>query len=136
MIQRVQSLWLLLAAVCTGLTLKLPFYSGLYLKDNTTKLLTGSENFLLGAVTFMLAGLAVITIFLFKDRKLQLRLCIAGILLDIILLLLYFRETKDFGTGTFSLTSILHAGILTGFFLAARGISKDEKMIRESDRLR
>ncbi|MBP6287471.1 MAG: DUF4293 family protein, partial [Ferruginibacter sp.] len=41
-----------------------------------------------------------------------------------------------FSTGTLSLTSILQSIIIIAFFLAARAINKDEKMIKESDRLR
>ncbi len=136
MIQRVQSLWLLLAAVCAALTLNFPFYSGNYIKDNTTHLLTGMDGFVLATTTIILSALALFTIFLFKNRKLQLRLCIAGILLEVLVIFLYYREIQDYSAGTYSLTSILHAGILPGFFLAARGISKDAKIIRESDRLR
>jgi hypothetical protein len=38
--------------------------------------------------------------------------------------------------GTYALTAVLQAGILLFFFLAARGISNDDKIIKESNRLR
>ncbi len=136
MIQRVQTLWLLLAAACAALTLKYPFYSGNYIKDNTTQLLTGTSSVLLVATTIILTGLILFNIFLYKQRKLQLRLCIVGMLVDVLVIFLYFREMQDYSTGTFSLSAILHGGILAGLFLAARGISRDERIVKESDRLR
>jgi hypothetical protein len=80
--------------------------------------------------------LALVTIFLYKSRRLQLRICIAGIVLEALVLFLYYSKLKDFMGGTYALTAMLQAGILVFFFLAARGISNDEKIIRESNRLR
>ena len=81
-------------------------------------------------------ALALITVFLFKKRALQLRLCVLGIVLEALLIFLYYREVKTFTQGTYSLTAILHSIIVISFFLAARAINKDEKMVKDSDRLR
>ena len=86
--------------------------------------------------TLAVGGLALFTIFLFKKRPLQLRLCVLGIFLEALLIFLYFREVNTFTKGTYSLTAILHGVIVFSFFLAARGIFKDEKLIKDSDRLR
>lgn len=136
MIQRIQSLWLLLAGIAVFLTLKFSFYSGTNAKGATGQFLTGSSTFLLLLVTVATGLLALINIFLFKQRIVQLRLCIIGMVLELLLLFLYFKEVQTYIQGTFSLSSILHLIALTAFFLAARGINKDEKLIRESDRLR
>ena len=74
MIQRQQSLWLLLSAISSFLSFQLPFYNGTKKIDNliaSAELDAGSTFFL---VVFTGASLiiALITIFLFKDRKLQL----------------------------------------------------------------
>jgi peptidoglycan/LPS O-acetylase OafA/YrhL len=136
MIQRIQSIWLLLASACAFLSLKFSFYDGTYASNNTYHQLTGTDNAKLLIATCLVGALALLTIFLFKNRKLQLRLCIAGILLDILLLVLYFIETKDFSQGTYNLSVLLPAAVVILFFLAARSISNDEKMVKDSDRLR
>ncbi len=136
MIQRIQSVWLLVAAVCAALTYKLPFYVGTNAKGTLQYNLTGTESFLLMLVTFLTAALAAVTIFLFKNRKMQLRLCVLGIVLEALLLFLYYREVQAFSSGTYALWAILHSVIVICFVLAARGINNDEKLIKESDRLR
>jgi hypothetical protein len=135
MIQRIQSVWLLLAAVCVALTVKLPYYSGTNAKAVLYEL-NGTENFLLFGTTIVTGLLAFLTIFFFKKRPLQLRLCILGILLEALLIFLYYREVSTFTHGTYSLWAILHSLVVIFFFLAARAINKDEKLIKDSDRLR
>ena len=136
MIQRIQSLWLLLASACAFAAFKLPYYSGTNAKGITSYELNGTENFLLILTTVLVGGLALLTIFLFKNRTLQQRLCVLGIVLEALLIGLYYREVRSFTQGTYSLTAILHSIIVIAFFLAARGISKDEKLIKDSERLR
>ena len=136
MIQRIQSLWLLLASACAFVTYKLPFYSGTNAKGLSPYELNARENMLLMLVTVVVGGLALFTIFLFKKRSLQLRLCVLGILLEALLIFLYYLEVKKFTQGTYALTAILHSVIAFSFFLAARGIHRDEKIIKDSERLR
>jgi len=135
MIQRIQSVWLLLAASCTFISFKLPFYSGPAATIPFAEL-NASSTVLLALVTIIVGVLATFTIFLFKNRTVQLRLCVLGIVLEALLLFLYFREVKNFTGGTYSLWAILHGLIIFMFFLAAKSINKDEKMIQDSDRLR
>ncbi len=136
MIQRIQSVWLLLAAACAFATFKFPYYTGTNVKGLSPYELTASENFLLMLTTAVVGGLAFFLIFLFKKRELQLRLCVLGILLEALLIFLYYREVQTFTKGTYALTAILHSVIVICFFLAARGIHKDQKMVKNSDRLR
>ena len=136
MIQRLQTIWLLFASALAFLTLKFSFYSGTFKPDNQYHQLNGTENILLMIVTIALALLAFINIFLFKNRTTQLRITIAAIVTDIILVILYFREMRNFSQGTYDLWSIFHLFIVAFLILAARGIMQDEKLIRDSDRLR
>ena len=136
MIQRIQSVWLLLAAGCAFLSIKLPYYSGTNAKAVASYELNGNENLLLLCTTVITGTLAFITIFLFKKRTLQLRLCVLGILLEAIVIFLYYREVTTFTQGTYSLWAILHSLIVIFFMLAARAINKDEKLIKDSNRLR
>jgi len=136
MIQRIQSLWLFLAAACISVSFKFPFYSGTSAKGLSPYELNATENILLILTTTAVGGLALFTLFIFKNRTLQLRLCVLGIFLEALLIFLYYREVKTFVQGTYSLTAILHSIIVLAFFLAARGINKDDKLIKDSDRLR
>ena len=136
MIQRIQSLWLLVASAVAFLTFKLSFYSGTRLPDNLYLPVNATYNFLLMTTTILLGVLTLITIFLFKTRVVQLRLSIVAILLDLLLIFLYFDAIGDFAQGEFAITAALHIIIIVSLIFAAKGINKDEKLIRDSNRLR
>jgi peptidoglycan/LPS O-acetylase OafA/YrhL len=137
MIQRIQSVWLLLAAVCAFLTLDFSYYSGTNVPGMPYQKLTGANGgFLILSTTVLIGVLALTTVFLFNNRRLQLRLCVLGIVLEALLIFLYYRAVSNFTQGTYSLTALFHSGIVLFFVLAARGINKDEKLIKDSDRLR
>lgn len=63
-------------------------------------------------------------------------LTLAAAGLSIINLIIYYMETKKFESGTYSLTAILSLAIPVLLVLAARGIWKDEKLVKSVDRLR
>lgn len=136
MIQRMQSVWLLVASMASFLTLKLSFYSGTLLSDNLYHALNGTQNLTVMIPTIAMGIVSLIAIFLFKNRSTQVKLCIVGILIDLLLVYLYFVHTKDFATGEYAITAILHLVIIAALVLAARGINKDEKLIRDSNRFR
>ena len=141
MIQRIQTLWLLLAAAASLLTFKYSVYSGNVLEANNAKKfveLTATPNFFILILTVINALLALMAIFMFKNRKSQLRLAIIGIVLSIVNLIIYFYETGNFvpSEGKFALTSIIAISIPIFFVLAARGIYADDKLVKNSDRLR
>ncbi len=139
MIQRIQSIWLLAATLCAALTYKFSFYSGNKIgKDNTQefKKLFASSNFLLLIFTAALVVGCLIIIFLYKDRKQQLWLTIAAIALSVINLIIYFSQMKKFTSGTISLSAVLALAIPVLLVLAARGIWKDERLVKSLDRLR
>ncbi len=139
MIQRIQSVWLFLTSLFSAITFKFPFYTGDWLKDalpNFIVDLNAQTTVWLTIVTVITGALALVNIFLFRNRKLQLRLCYFGILLSLLLLALYVLEMMNFEDGTIALWVIFYVGILVGFIFATRGISKDEKLIKSMDRLR
>ena len=136
MIQRIQSVWLLVASILSFLTLKVSFYSGTFLPDNQYHQLNGTDNVLLMITTIALGVVTLLTIFLYKTRVIQLRLCIISIILDLLLIYFYFRAIQNYSQGTFSITAVAHLLILIALIFSARGINKDEKLIKDSDRLR
>ena len=137
MIQRIQSIWLLLAAVCVFLTLKFSTYVGTNKELIPSSFLNGTATFPLIFVTLAVGIVSLITIFLYKNRTLQLRLALLTMVLEVGLIFLYYREIQTFvGQGTLSIKAIFHVGVLLFLVLAAKGISSDNKLIKDSNRLR
>ena len=141
MLQRIQSIWLLLAAAFAAITFRFPFFSGNRIIDATTNTqaftpLTAGTTIWLTILTVLTGIIAFVTIFLFDNRKLQLRLCYLGMFLTVVLLVMYFLEMNHFTTGNIALWCIFHFAILGFYILAARGIWKDEKLVKSMDRLR
>src|SRR5687768_14448318 len=139
MIQRIQSIWLLLAAAACFLTLKLSFYSGNVIQPDQSRRfenLNSMSNIWLTILTFLLGILILIIIFLFKNRKLQMKLTILAIVLSIGHIILFFSQLKRFVEGSFDLTSPVVFMVPVFLVLAARGIYKDERLIKSLNRLR
>lgn len=139
MIQRIQSIWLLLAAVFSGLSFKFPFYSGNMAASDPAgfvKELTAASNILLLFLTALLVAGCFIAIFFFKNRRLQLQLTISLIVLSLINLVIYFTQIQKYVSGNLALTSVFSIAVPVLLLLAARGIRKDEKLIKSLDRLR
>jgi hypothetical protein len=97
MIQRIQSIWLLLAAVFAAITFRFPFYNGDWLKDTVQAPvnLDATTTPWLTIVTAFVGALAFLTIFFYGNRKTQLRLTYLGILLTVVMLVLYFLELEN-----------------------------------------
>lgn len=137
MIQRIQSIWLLLAAVCVFLTLTLSTYFGTNKDLIPSSFLNGLDTLPLIFATLATGIVALISIFLYKNRKQQLRFTLVGLVLQLILMFLYYREIETYvGKGNFSISAVLHIAVLLFFILAAQGIRSDDKLIRDSNRLR
>jgi len=75
---------------------------------------------------------------MFKNRKRQLTITIVNTIFSIVLIVVYFLQIQKFdpGSGTLSLSSLFTLFIPIFLVLAARGIWKDEKLIKSLDRLR
>lgn len=151
MIQRIQSIWLLLAAVTILCLLFVPVLTdrsggGTYiLYGSGIKFWDGdvsdqSANTPLFISTILAGLISLVNIFNFRNRKLQIRVASLNILLILGLSFWLSQlakqlpggiESSDIGIGLFL---PLLAIILT--LLAIRGIKNDEKLIRSADRLR
>ncbi len=152
MIQRIQTVWLLLAAITISCLLFLPMVTttvgsteylalatGLYQKSGGVS--SKIEGYLpLLISTIAVAFMAVANIFNFRKRVLQKQLIMANIALIIGLSFwcsIYAKkipgglENANYNTGMF-------LPVIAIFFciLAIRGINNDEKLLRSADRLR
>ena len=136
MIQRIQTIWLLLASLAVFLTLKFSFYSGTLIFDNSYKPLVATDNIPLMILTSALGTMTFINIFLFKKRTLQFRFCLLAILLEGLVIYLYSRQLGLYSKGTFDLWAALHLLNIIFLILAMKGIRKDQQVLKESERLR
>jgi hypothetical protein len=138
MIQRVQTIWMILAAAAVFLTFTLtfPFYSGTLSADNSFRAVIATENLFLVILTSALGTGILINIFLFKQRSIQFRIIIFALLLEGLIIFLYIKQTAAFSKGNLGLGSALHFLIILFLIFAAKGIYNDSKLIKESNRLR
>jgi len=140
MIQRIQTIWLLLAATCSFVSLKITFYAGNLIAEGTTSNSVGAFSQITGMdnpiLTTAVGVMSLICIFLYKNRKQQIKFCIAAFFIEISLLIFYYFLTKTFKEGTLAIGAGIHLLIIIFILLAIAGIRKDNKIIAESDRLR
>lgn len=154
MIQRIQSLFLLLASVCVGLLFFLPYAGFVRNGDQFNLLVTGVYE-AKGALashpvnplpTIILTALCVLLpiyiIFLYRKRMNQIKLSRLCIFLNSGLLVMMFvwmdklalsisNSVKSYQLGfAFPVLAIIF------LFLAIRGVKKDEALIRSADRIR
>ena len=129
MIQRIQSIFLLIVVLCGAAYIFVVQYNENALSDDE---MFYSCSILLNFISILLA---VINIFLYKNRKLQMRLCSLLIVLNAFLvlfipLLVHYYIINQLWTICFPLISTLSS------FLARIYIKKDEELVRSSDRIR
>jgi hypothetical protein len=141
MIQRIQSIWLFLAAACAFIAYTLSLYVG-KLADNTERVFLIGGSLLLVVMLIGTGLLALVTIFLYKNRKLQFRLCILGVILSIGIIALEYFFVESFKkenlivSGTYQLGALLPIVMVVLFIFASRGIYRDERLVKSVDRLR
>jgi hypothetical protein len=138
MIQRIQSLWLLLAAVAGGLAFQFPFYSGQ--RDYNGQLayaeMTATYNIpIIIFVCIAVVG-AIHAIFSYSKRKYQFNITLIALIASIVAIVLMFLRTGDFRNGQVSLGSVCMFLVPVFLFLGARGIRNDDKLVKSMDRLR
>lgn len=151
MIQRIQTVYLLLAAACTAISLLMPagvfhqegipvadFYNLCLIHADGTRSYAPWALFLLLALSSVGSAAAI---FLYKHRMLQVRACVfCGILLigyyavwGVFVKVLANRYDADY---SLHWAVALPAVALILLWLAFRGIMKDELLIRSLNRLR
>lgn len=140
MLQRLQSVWLLLASLLAFTTLKLSFFSGNILVNNAKEYqrFTAMSSIPLMILTVGVAFASLITIFLFKDRKLQMKINAAILAVSLINIVLAYLQTGNFivNEWTYDLTSLIYLAIPIFLIFSLRGIYKDEQLVKSIDRLR
>lgn len=146
MIQRKQTIWLLLAALLNAGVFFFDLYYSSVLLDGveTVKHLRVNDHFPTLLVALVMVLLPFVAIFMFKNRKQQRTMAIVGILSVINFIGLVMMRVNTLndslvgtGTGSYWVGSVLPVISIIFLILAIGGINKDEKLVRSSfDRLR
>lgn len=135
MIQRIQSVWLLLAAVFAIISLNQTFYMGSILGQPATEF-KGTSDILVMILTIVVAAVSFVSIFMFKNRSKQIWIVVFDLVLTIFLIAVYFMKTQQSMIGKITLESIFVFVIPIFLLFAIRGIARDKKLIKSVDRLR
>ena len=135
MIQRIQTLWLLLASACSAATLFFPFYTGN--KDNNLFIeINAQSHFLSLFLTVAVILESALAIFFYKNRKKQMIIVAVSLIAQILNIVFFLYQTKPFLQGAISFTALFTFIIPVFLVLALLGIRKDEKLVQSMDRLR
>jgi len=145
MIQRIQSVWLLLAALMNAGV----FMFDLYRADITTNGITVTQhvrvndNFPAMLIALVITIMPLIAIFLYKNRRRQrtmTTLCMVftiGFIANTLMRVSTFNNGSSApANGSYWIGSILPVIAVVFLILALRGIRKDEKLVKSVDRLR
>lgn len=136
MIQRIQSVYLLIVVLLGAV---LPFFLPVWSTEEGTSVFA-TDQFMIMTVFGASAVLALVTIFIYKKRKLQISLGRLNIILNFILLgfFVYWSLTLP-GEMQISQKGIgMFLPILSIVFLAManKAIKKDEALVKSADRIR
>lgn len=142
MIQRIQSVWLLLSSLSILLLAKFSIYTGTKGDGTVVKLMTAERLHLMILAVFLLV-LPLIAIFLFKNRTGQKKMIWIHILMNL-LMFLFFWLAKDAFIGEGSIFTESNYGLavmapilsLVFDIMAYKGVRADEKLIKSIDKLR
>ena len=131
MIQRIQSIYFLVAAISmTLISFKVPVYTlneTLFMAQDDTKMFILT---IVGAI-FSLLGL-----FMFKNRKFQMKLIRLTVLIQMIIGVRLFMLFNKFEVVLNNSLLFLLAFALIALIMAYRGVKKDDDLVRSVDRIR
>jgi len=153
MIQRKQSLWLFIAALLNAGV----FYFDLYRYHNTVRSIvkgvdtvtdtTGqirvADHFPTLLIALVMTLLPVVIIFMFNNRKRQIRMCFVSILAIASFITIALQRVKHLGNLTpppssesYWIGSVLPIAAVIFIIMAMIAIRKDERLVKSVDRLR
>ena len=151
MLQRIQTVYLLLALICVALIYAFPFAKITVTNDyifSTAETLVDGKNVSplpFSLLTAVLIGITLASVLLFKNRPLQLRIGRLNYLLHLgYLVAVYFSvdsiQSKipngSVAVVAYGIGFYLPVAAIAFIFLANRSIKKDEELIKSIDRLR
>ena len=144
MIQRKQSLWLLLAALFSAGVLYFSLYTAPGATGTTGNVvLRAADHYPSLIIAVVMVLLPLISIFMFKNRKRQTSMTFVSILANIAFVGITLSRVTNLGKlmpppapGSYGIGAILPVVSIVLLVLALLGIRKDDKLVKSMDRLR
>jgi len=131
MIQRIQSIYLLVATIAMALiSFEVPVWTlneQLFMAQDDTKMFI---------LTVTGALLSLIGIFMFKNRKLQMKLIRLAVLVELVIGIRLLMVLKEFEVSLNTKCILLLAFAFVALIMAYRGVKKDDDLVRSVDRIR
>ncbi len=129
--QRIQTIFLSIAAIASFSILFLP------LAELNGVQLTGKGDVLVTVISIAILLITLFNITQYRDRKLQLRLCLITILLSLGLLVVCYFEAQNYSENVnYLVIAVVPAVSFFATILARRNIRKDDKLVKSMDRFR
>ena len=133
MIQRIQTIWLLIASAAAFIILKFPFY---YTPQPNALEINGAAQYSTLISLAFSACLSFISIFLYGNRMLQLKVTLVNFLLSGLIGYFIYTIVKANPGGGFTLASASLFLIPVLQLVAFYKIYQDEKLVKSADRIR
>ena len=131
MIQRIQSIYLLLAAISmTLISFKVPVYTlneTLFMAQDDTKMFI---------LTIVVTIFSLFGLFMFMNRKFQMKLIRLTVLIQMIIGIRIFMLLNKFEVVLNNSFLFLLVFTLIALIMAYRGVKKDDDLVRSVDRIR
>ncbi len=145
MIQRKQTIWLLLAALFNAGLFFFDLYRAHIMENNvdTLKQINVSGHYPLLLMALVITALPLVAIFLFKNRKRQRAVTVFSVVAVVGFISVVMMRVTNFAANhptatnnTYWIGSVLPVISIVFLIMAIRGINKDEKLVKSQDRLR
>lgn len=144
MIQRVQSIWLFLAAFVSAALFIFPLYQYTLAGTSIVSLLSARNEYVLLLLAALMTLLPMITIFMFKNRKRQKGLIWLSVLSSAAFIAVMLMKIQNLKNAVPAATNdnftlpgpVIPVVTIVFLILALSGIRKDDALIRSVDRLR
>jgi len=131
MLQRIQSIYLTIAFIAMAfLSFRVPIYT---LDDKLIKAQDDTKMFIL---TLLSSLLALVGLFIYRNRKIQMKLIRLAVIINMIIGVRLFVVWKAFQV-TLNINGLLIVFLATvALILAYKGVKKDDNLVRSVDRIR
>lgn len=133
MIQRIQTIWLLIASAAAFSILKFPFY---YTPEPNALEINGTTEYSTLITLAFSACLSFISIFLYGNRMLQLKVTLVNFMLSGLIGYFIYTIVMSHPGGGFTLASAGLFLIPILQLIACYKIYQDEKLVKSADRIR
>ena len=145
MIQRIQSIWLLLAGLVNAGLFYFAIYHAEVVENGiaVTQQLRVNDHYPSLLMALVITVLPLVAIFMFKNRTRQRNVVLFSIVACIAFIAFTLMRVSNFNngtsapvTGTYWVGSILPVVAIIFLVMAVNGIRRDEKLVKSLDRLR